>query len=154
MQNFYIMHISCHIVCKYTMLQRALLFVEENTQIYRYSYVKLTFEMLTVHGQQHSFSTRKQMFFRKCQSFETENVSTLEGLEPPTFGSMPNALTIWAVRARHLLSHVFGYWLWEYWYFLSKVNIWNVDCARATAFIPDTRTDVLSEVSKLFRQIL
>ena len=38
--------------------------------------------------------------------FETENVSTWEGLEPPTFGFMPNALTIWALRARHLLSHV------------------------------------------------
>ena len=150
MQNFYIMHISCHIVCKYIMLQRALLFIEDNAQIYRNSYVKLTFEMLTVHGQQHSFFTREQMFFRRCQSFETENVSTLGGLEPPTFGFMPNALTIRAVRARHLLSHLFEYWLWKYRYLLSKVNIWNVDCARATAFISDTWTDV----SKLFRQIL
>ena len=30
--------------------------------------------------------------------FETENVSTWGGLEPPIFGFMPNALTIWAVR--------------------------------------------------------
>ena len=27
---------------------------------------------------------------------------------------MPNALTIWAIRGRHLLSHVFEYWLWRY----------------------------------------
>ena len=38
--------------------------------------------------------------------FETENVSTWEGLETPTFGFMPNDLTIWAIGARHLLSHV------------------------------------------------
>ena len=38
--------------------------------------VKLTLEMLTVHGQQHSFSTHERVFLRKCQSFETENVST------------------------------------------------------------------------------
>ena len=37
-------------------------------------------------------------------------------------------------------------------YFWSKVNIWNVNCAWATAFIFDTRTDVLVKVSKLLRQ--
>ena len=31
--------------------------------------------------------------------FEQENVSTWGGLEPPTFGFMPNALTIWAIHA-------------------------------------------------------
>ena len=30
-------------------------------------------------------------------------------IEPPTFGFMPNAGTIWAIRARHLLPHVFGH---------------------------------------------
>ena len=30
--------------------------------------VKLTFEMLTVHGQQHSFSTHERVFLWKCQS--------------------------------------------------------------------------------------
>ena len=37
-------------------------------------------------------------------------------------------------------------------YLLSKVNIWNVDCARATTFIFDARTDVLVKVSKLLRK--
>ena len=38
-------------------------------------------------------------------------------LEPPTFGFMPNALTYWAFRAKHLLPHVFDYWLWQCRYF-------------------------------------
>ena len=47
----------------------------------------------------------------------------LEGsLEPPTFGFMPNALTTWAIRARHLLSHVLDYWLWWYRYFVVKLT--------------------------------
>ena len=36
--------------------------------------------------------------------------------------------------------------------FWSKVNIWNVNCAQATAFIFDTRTDVLMKVWKFLRQ--
>ena len=38
------------------------------------------------------------------------------------------------------------------WIFWSKVNLWNVNCARATAFIFDTRTGVLWKVSKSLRQ--
>ena len=37
-------------------------------------------------------------------------------------------------------------------YFWSKVNIRNVNCVRATAFVFDTRTDVLVKVSKFLRQ--
>ena len=90
-----------------------------------------------------------------CESvkvFETENVSTWGGLQPPTFGFMPNVLTIWFIRARHLLSHVFEYWLWWYRYSWSKDNIWNVNCARERAFIFDKRTDVLVKVSKFLWQ--
>ena len=36
--------------------------------------------------------------------------------------------------------------------FWSKPNMWNVNCARATAFIFDTRTGVLEKVSKILRQ--
>ena len=81
-----------------------------------------------------------------CESvkvFETEDVLTWEGLETPTFGFMSNVLTIWAISAGHLLSHVFKHRLWLYRYFWCKVNIWNVNCARATAFIFDTRMGVL-----------
>ena len=45
----------------------------------------------------------------------------------------------------------FEHWLWRYRYILSKVNIWNVNCARATAFIFDTRTDILVILSKVLR---
>ena len=40
----------------------------------------------------------------------------------PTFGFMPNALTTWAIRASHLLSHVFEYWLWRYRYLKAKLT--------------------------------
>ena len=39
-----------------------------------------------------------------------------------------------------------------YKYFWSKVNIWTVNCAQATTFVFDTRTDVLVKVSKFLRQ--
>ena len=53
------------------------------------------------------------------------------GLEPPTFGFMPNALTIWAIRARHLRSHVFEYWLWRYRYFsCDQAALWMVFSVR------------------------
>ena len=63
---------------------------------------------------------------------------------------MPNALTFCARRPRHLLSHIVEHWPWRYTYFWS--NIWNVNCARTTAFIYDTRTGVLVKVSKFLRQ--
>ena len=53
--------------------------------------------MLTGRGQQHSFSNHERMFLWKCQRFDTENVWNREGLEPPTLGLTPNALTIWAI---------------------------------------------------------
>ena len=110
--------------------------------------VKLTFEMLTVREQQHIFSTHERMFIWKCQSFWNRKFSTWGGLEPPIFGFMPNALTNWAIRARHSLFHVFFlYWLWRYRYFWRKVDIWNANCTRATAFIFDIQTDVLMKVS-------
>ena len=68
--------------------------------------------------------------FESVKIFQTENVSTWGGLEPPIFGLMPNALTIWAIRARDMLSHVFEHWLWRYRYFCSYVNSWNVLSSR------------------------
>ena len=87
--------------------------------------------------------------FESVKVFETENVSTWGGLESQTFWLMPNALTYRAIRARHLLSHVFEYWIWPYRYFWSKiticnVNCCNVNCAWAAAFMLDTRTSEYS----------
>ena len=78
-------------------------------------YVKLTFEMFTVRGQQHPYSTHERMFLA-------------EGGEPQTFVFIPNALTIWAIRAKHLLSHVFEYWpfclgMWLLMYVITSTAI-------------------------------
>ena len=85
-----------------------------------------------------------------CKSvkvFETANVSTWGGLEPPTFGFMPNTLTYWAIRARHLLSHVFlTLALGDintcfqtkqpcFWY-----EIWTIDCFPCGFFLSYART--------------
>ena len=102
--------------------------------------------MLTVRGNSIHFRHTNVCSWESVKVFETENVSTA------TFGFMPNALIYWAIRARHLLFYIVEYWLWWYRYFRSKVNIWNVNCARATAFIFDTRKCILWKVSKFLRQ--
>ena len=45
--------------------------------------VKLTFEMLTVLGQQHSFSTHERIFLWKCQSFWDRICLNLRGTRTP-----------------------------------------------------------------------
>ena len=69
--------------------------------------VKLTFKMLTVRWQQHSFSTHERMFLWNYHSFWDRKCLDLRGTRTPNLRIMPNALTTWAIRARHLLSHVF-----------------------------------------------
>ena len=98
--------------------------------------------MLTGRGQQHSLSTQERVFLGKCQSFWDRKCLDLRGTRTPNLrihAEFANALTYWAIRARHLLSHVVEYWLWRCRYLWSKVNIWNINCARATAFIFDTQ---------------
>ena len=67
--------------------------------VYKYIWSKVNIGNVNCARQQHSFSTHERMFLWKCQVFETENVSTWEGLEPSTFGFMPNALNIWALSS-------------------------------------------------------
>ena len=117
---------------------------------YHSMYVKLTFEMLIVRGNSIHFWHTNGCPCESVKVFEKENVSAWEELEPPTFGFMRNALTIRAIRVRHLLSHVLNTGSGGIDIFLSKATIWNVNCARATAFIFDTRTDVFVKVSKFF----
>ena len=57
--------------------------------------VKLTFEMLTVRGQQHSFSTHERMFLWKCQSFWDRKCLDLWGTRTPN-------LRIYAEGSNHL----------------------------------------------------
>ena len=112
--------------------------------------VKLTFEMLTVHGQQHSFLTYERVFLWKCQSFWDRKFLDLRGTRTSNLRIHAECSNLLRYQAKHLLSHVSEHWLWRYRYFWSKVNIWNVNCARATAFIFDTQTGVLVKVSKSF----
>ena len=111
--------------------------------------VKLTFEILTVRNSIH-FRHTNGCSCESVKDFETENISTSGGLEPPTFGFMPNALTYWAIRAKHLLSHVFEHWLWRCRYFLSKAKIWNVNCARATAFVVCSETRQYHQTGNIY----
>ena len=73
----------------------------------------------------HLFSTHERMFLWKCGSFRKRKYIDLRGLEPPTFGFMPNALSTWAIRARPLLSHILEYWFWRHRYFCSQVNVFS-----------------------------
>ena len=71
--------------------------------------------MLTVHGQQLLVKVSK-MLIQKMSRPEGDS-------NPPNLGFTPNALIIRAIRARHVLSHVFEYWLWWYRYFFCKEKL-------------------------------
>ena len=55
----------------------------------------------------HSYITNRKMFLWNICRWK-DNVSTWGRLEPPTLGFILNALTIWAIRARHLMAHVWN----------------------------------------------
>ena len=63
----------------------------------------------------------------KVSKILRQKMSRPEGdLYPTTFGFMPNALTYWAIRARHFCPMFFGHWLWWYRYFWSKVKTFDL----------------------------
>ena len=66
-----------------------------------YFWTKLTFEMLTVRGKQHSFSTHERMFMWKCQSFSDRKCLDLRGTRTPN-------LRIHAECSNHLSYQ--GHW--------------------------------------------
>ena len=58
------------------------------------------------------FDTRTDVLVKVSKFFK---MSPPEGdSNSPTFAFKLNALTIWPIRARHLLSHVFEHCLWQY----------------------------------------
>ena len=59
--------------------------------------------MLTVRVQQNSYLTWTGVLVKVSKVLRQKMSRPEGGLEPPTFGFMPNALTYWAIRARHLL---------------------------------------------------
>ena len=89
-------------------------------------------EMLTVCRQQHTLPPQKRIFLRKCWCFETENVSTQEDLEPPTFGFMPNFLPIFWNTGSNGINVI-----------VCKINIFIVNCAKTAAFSFESISDVL-----------
>ena len=52
--------------------------------------VNLTFDMLTVRGQQHSFSTHERVFLWKCQSFWDRKCLDLRGTRTPNLPLLIN----------------------------------------------------------------
>ena len=112
---------------------------------------KVNIEMLTERDHGIIFRLTTGCSRESVGDLETENMSTSGELEPPTFRFMLNALTTWAFRARHLLSHVFEYRIWWYNHFWSEFNIWDFNYARVTSFIFDSRTNVLEKVWKIWR---
>ena len=107
--------------------------------IYIYTYeVKLTFEMLTVRGQQHSFSTHERVLLWKCQSFWDRKCLDLRGTRIPNLRIHAECSNLLSYQDQTFAVPYFEHWPWRYRYFWSKVNIWNANCARATVFIFDT----------------
>ena len=108
--------------------------------------------MLTVRGQQHSFSTHERVFLWKCQSFWDKKCLDLKGARTPNLRIYAKCSNLLGHQDQTFAALCFEHWLWRYRYFWSKVNIWNVDCGRTTAFIFDTWTGILVKVSKFLRQ--
>ena len=80
------------------------------------------------------FGTRTGVLVKVSKFWDTK-CPTRERLESPNLRIHAECSNLyWAIRARHLLSHVFEYRPWRCRYFWSKVSICNVNCARATAW--------------------
>ena len=114
---------------------------------------KLAFEMLTVRGQQHSFSTHERVFLAKCQSFSERKYFDLRGgTRTPNLRIHAECSNLLSYQCQTLAVPCFLTLTLTYRYFWSKVNIWNVTCAWTISFIFDTRTGVLGKVSKFLGQ--
>ena len=114
------MEIGIHLASHPIYIGRSLIWYHYWTPFFDLFEVKLAFEMLTVRGRQHSFSTHERMFLWKCRRFRDRKCLDPRGLECPTSVFMPNAPTTWAIRARHFLPHVFQSCVWRYRYISSK----------------------------------
>ena len=100
--------------------------------------------------QQHSFSTHERVFLLKCHSFWDRKCLDLRETRTPNLRIHAECSNHLSYQGQTFVVPCFEHWLWRHRYFWSKVNIWTVNCARKTAFIFDTRTDVLVKVSKFW----
>ena len=111
--------------------------------------VKLTFEILTVRGHQHSFSTHERVFLWKCQRFWDRKCLNLRRTRTPNLRIHAECSNLLSYQGQTFAVPCFLTLALAVDIFSSKANIWNVDCARATAFIFDTRTGALVKMSKI-----
>ena len=111
--------------------------------------VKLIFYMLTVRGQQYSFSTHERVLLWKCQRFWDRKCLDLRGTRNPNLRIHAECSNLLSYQSQTFAVPCFEHWLWRFRYFISKVNIWYVNCA--TAFVFGTQTGVLVKVSKFLR---
>ena len=91
--------------------------------------VKLTFDMFTVRGHQHSFSTHERVFLWKCQSFWDRKCLHLRGTRTPNIRIHAECSKLLSYQGQTFAVPCIEHWLWRYRYFWSKVTIWYVDCA-------------------------
>ena len=101
-------------------------------------------------GQQHSISTHERVFLWKCRFFWDRKCLDLRGNGTPNRRIHAKCSSLLSFQGQTFAVPCFEHWLWRYRYFWSKVNIWYVNCVRATAFSFDTRTGVLVKVSKFW----
>ena len=97
------------------------------------------------------FDTRTGVLV-KVSKFLRQKMYRPEGDSNPNLRIHAECSNLLSYQGQTFAVPCFEYWLGQYRYFWSKVNIWNVNCARATAFIFQTRTGVLVKVSNFLRQ--
>ena len=124
-----------------------------STSLYVYvTHPFLSFEMSTVRGQQHSFSTHGRVFLRKWQRFWDRKYLNPGGSRTPNLRIHIECSTVSATGTGHSLYHVFVILALVFIdIFVCKVNIWNVNCARATSLIFDSQRDILEKVMEFLR---
>ena len=146
------MYAICARICIYGYIYVCIYIYLISTYLYIYIYIwsKVNIWNVNCTRQQHSFSTHERVFFWKCQSFWDRKCLDLRGDRTSNLRIHAECSNLLCYHGQTFAVHVCEYWLWRYRYFWSKVNIRNVNCARATAFIFDTRTGVLVKVSKSY----
>ena len=82
--------------------------------------VKLTFEILTVEVQQHSFSTHERVSLWKCQSFWDRKWLDLMGTLTPNLLIHDECSNLLSYQDQTFIVPCFEHWLWRYWYFWSN----------------------------------
>ena len=111
------------ISCKYATINCSAL----NTCKYVFE-VKLTFEMLTLRGQQHSFSVHERVFLWKCQNFWDKKSLDLRGTRTPNLRIHAECSNHWSYQGQIFAVPCF--------LILAQI-FWSVNCACTRTYILD-----------------